>query len=210
MGFGVTCLINSLHLQVPTSVLPRLPASQDPSEGPFCPMPAFQEARFLSSGSVFWVSGSPPGGAVFWGSGGQGLRAASCRPPPSPSCLGPPHLLSPLPSLFLVSVRDLYPAHRGSRFLPLSLWEPLRCSVSQLLPPPNPKNPRAESKWPRPPRHAPLRCLPGVLTSWSWWGSWEAAWWAGGGAALSRHRHLISGGGVPASSKVACRQGILP
>lgn len=56
VGFGITCLIDSLHLQVPTSTLPSLPALQSAAPGMRHLAGAFQEAGLPSSGSVFWPS----------------------------------------------------------------------------------------------------------------------------------------------------------
>lgn len=78
VGFGVTCLINSLHVQVPASVLP---APRAPPKGRFTCLPG-------SMVLVLWV--------CFLGTGWSGARGPSS---PDPSYVLPPHLpfTSPLP-----------------------------------------------------------------------------------------------------------------
>ena len=111
MGFGVTCLISNLHLQV------RLPGA------PCLPVLPAAEA----------YGGRVPTLWVFAGFSRRCFRevGGARRPqlalsPSSPPCPRPLHLC---PLSFAVS--DLRLAHHGARLLPLGLRGPLRRGVSQ-------------------------------------------------------------------------------
>lgn len=131
---------------------PRSLPPRTPPKGRFTCLPG-------SMVLIFWV--------CFLGTGWSGVGVPLHLTHPT-SCL---HTCpSPLPSLFLVSVCHLRPAHHGPGFLPLSLWQPLCCSVSQpalcCLPELSPiarESQSRESKGPQtppflPPSTASLEC----------------------------------------------------
>lgn len=135
VAFGITCLINNLHLQVPASVShsPCLSGSSegtvlDRSLGACCPGNVVLLLRIycLVFPGVFlagWV-------AERVGMCRRALRGSvSLFPAPTlhPACIEPFNTFFSL----LVSVHDLCPAHHRSRFLPLGLRRPLRGGVSQ-------------------------------------------------------------------------------